>query len=300
MTKMKKQKDRFARLFIERLIRGGESRPIKYDRKKFRLIVDGGRASCNLGNLFYYYNSLDSHKRENFLHTHVRNWFVTQKGIPKCFDDVKADLLPRLESRAELEADNLEGRFGERPYHLIGEHLGLTLVYDWPDAVRWIGQEELRKWGVTFDEAIEIARQNLATLGQPVLTSPRPGLYASRTGDNYDAARLILVELIRELPVRGSPIAIPANRDTLIITGTDDENGLAAMSEIAVEAIKEPYSIAPLAFRLDGEDWVPWSPSPEHSQYMAFKNLELDYMGNAYAQQKRLLEKMCSKGEEEL
>jgi len=299
MSEMKKRKDRFTRLFIERLRRGGETRAIKYDRRHFALIVDGGRVNCNLGNLFHYYNSFSGQKQEDFLRTQVRNWFVTQKEIPTCFDDVKADLLPKLESRAELEAEKLDGRFGKRPYHAIGEHLGLMLVYDWPDAVMWLGQGELRKWGVTFNAAIEIARQNLETLAPPVLTSPRPGLYVSRTGDSYDATRLILVELIRELPVRGSPIAIPANRDTLIITGSDDEEGLAAMAETAAEAIKQPYSIAPLAFRLDGDDWVSWSPGPEHSQHAAFKTLELDHLGNAYARQERRLKGICSKGEQE-
>lgn len=295
---MKKQKEQFARLFIERLRRGGETRPIKYDRKHFCLIIDSGHAVCNLGNLFHYYRSYNGHAREDFLYTQVRNWFVMHKPMPTCFDDAKADLLPKLESRAELEADNLEGRFGERPYHVIGEHLGLTLVYDWPSAVMWIGQDELQKWGVTFDEAIEIARQNLLTLAPPVLTGHRPGFYMSHTGDNYDATRLILVELIRELPVKGSPVALAANRDTVIITGTDDEEGLASMAEIAADAVKMPYSLAPLAFRLDGGDWFPWSPSSEHSQYVAFKNLEMGHMGNAYKRQEHLLGNLCHKGEE--
>jgi hypothetical protein len=255
---MKKQKDQFARLFMERLRRGGETRPIKYDRKKFRLVIDGGQGVCNLDNLFHYYSSRTGDAREDFLRTQVRNWFVTQKGTPADFEDAKADLLPRLESRAELEFDNLEGRFGERPYHAIGEHLGLALVYDWPDAVRWIGQQDLQTWGVTFENAIEIARQNLVTLGPPVLTSPRLGLYVTCTGDNYDATRLMRVDLIRNLSVRGATIAIPANRDTLIITGADDEDGLATMAKLAAEAIKEPYSIAPLPFRLDADRWIPW------------------------------------------
>ena len=138
---------------------------------------------------------------------------------------MKADLLPKLESRAELEAEKLDGRFGKRPFHAIGEHLGLMLVYDWPDAVMWLGQRDLRTWGVTFGDALEIARQNLGTLGPPVLASPRLGLYVTCTGDNYDATRLMRVDLIKELPVRGATIAIPANRDTLIITGADDVEG---------------------------------------------------------------------------
>jgi hypothetical protein len=296
MSKLKKQKDRFARLFIERLRRGGETRSIKYDRKNFCLIIGGGCASCTLDNLFHYYQSLAGDAQENFLHTHVRNWFVTQKPIPTCFADVKADLLPKLESRAELEAEKLEDQFGERPYHVIGEHLGLTLVYDWPNAIRWLGQHELRMWGVSFDEAIEIAKHNLATLAPPVLASPRPGLYVSHTGDNYDAARLILVPLIKELPVRGSHIAIPANRDTLIITGTDDEEGLAAMAEIAATAISEPYSVTSSAFRLAEDDWVPWLPDPEHPLFNTFKRMQVESVAEGYRTQKMRLDTLPDEG----
>ena len=69
MSEMKKRKDRFTRLFIERLRRGGETRAIKYDRRHFALIVDGGRVNCNLGNLFHYYNSFSGqNRRTSFAH----------------------------------------------------------------------------------------------------------------------------------------------------------------------------------------------------------------------------------------
>src|SRR5436853_346163 len=48
------------------------------------------------------------------------------------------------------------------------------------------------------------------------------GVYISATGDNYDASRLMMLDLVRKMPVRGDYIAMVPNRDTLVITGSDD------------------------------------------------------------------------------
>ena len=298
MKREQRNRDRFARLLIERLRRGGETRPIEYDREDFLLCI--GDDTYRLGNLFYYYTSYRGRRRDEYLCTQVRAWFVTQKGLPPCLTDVKADLLPKLESRAELDAEKLDRDWKAAcPYQLIGEHLGLTLVYDLPDAFARLSESHLKKWGVSLDEAMTVARQNLLTLPMPVFVSPHPGVHVSRTGDNYDATRLILTEVVGELPVSGATIAMPVQRDTLIITGTEDEAGLAAMAEIAVEEHKKPYGIALLAFRLEQGEWLPWLPAPEHPQHQAFRNLELQYISEAYSRQKRLLEQICVKEEGE-
>jgi hypothetical protein len=36
------------------------------------------------------------------------------------------------------------------PSESIGEHLLLSLVYDWPEAVQSLGDENLTEWGVSF------------------------------------------------------------------------------------------------------------------------------------------------------
>ena len=46
------------------------------------------------------------------------------------------------------------------PSAAIGEHLVASLAYDWPEAVQSLGDEDLGEWGVTFYEAMKVAREN--------------------------------------------------------------------------------------------------------------------------------------------
>jgi len=85
------------------------------------------------------------------------------------------------------------------------------------------------------------------------------------------------------------------NRDTLIVTGADDEAGLTAMVSLAQEGLKQPRPISGIALRLDGDDWPPWLPDPSHPQYPEFRQLQLQSHGQDYAEQKELLDKLHQK-----
>ena len=79
---------------------------------------------------------------------------------------------------------------------------------------------------VTFYEAVEAASNNLEQMGNVAFASLQgeggEGVYISATGDNYDASRLVMLDLVRKMPVRGDYIAMVPNRDTLVLTGADD------------------------------------------------------------------------------
>ena len=60
------------------------------------------------------------------------------------------------------------------------------------------------------------------------------------TGDCYDASRLLLLDTIRQFRVKGDYIAMVPNRDTLIVTGAEDADGLKAMVGLAKDAVQKP------------------------------------------------------------
>ena len=68
---------------------------------------------------------------------------------------------------------------GEIPYHPLGDHLAIALVYDLPEAMQTIGQERLDKWGVTLYEAMEVARENLGNCHLRSLSSAQRKATAS-------------------------------------------------------------------------------------------------------------------------
>lgn len=99
----------------------------------------------------------------------VRAWFVSEKNIPEEYEDVRPDLLPAVRGRAYYDVTRLRLQLAgnttaEWPYQPLGEHLSVGLVYDMHEAMLTIRQEGLDNWGVTFYEAMEAARENLAQL----------------------------------------------------------------------------------------------------------------------------------------
>lgn len=298
-------RDKFARLVMDGLRQAGEQREIVYDRDRFCLRVDDEQGqTANLVNLYGEFCSVPKPQRELVVKNTVRSWFLSGKDIPELFEDAKYDLLPTIRSRAFIEftilqLENEGGRGPNWPYQVVGDHLALGLVYDLPQAMRSISQEDLDRWEVTFYEALEAARENLAKIGEQVFVGIADRAYVSATGDNYDASRLILLDSIRQLTVQGDYVAMVPNRDTLIITGSDDDEGLGILASLAEEAFKKPRPMTAMLFRLDGDEWTPWLPSRCSSAFKALHLMRAQSLGQEYTDQKELLEKSLKRGHDE-
>ena len=118
----------------------------------------------------------------------------------------------------------------------LGDHLAVGLVYDLPESMVMLHRDQLKTWDVTFFEAFEIARANLADL-EASFGSMEDRLYISDTNDNFDASRVIMTEWIRQLQVKGAPVATVPNRDKLIVTGSEDAKGLRMMARLTCGSV---------------------------------------------------------------
>lgn len=170
-----------------------------------------------------------------------------------------------------------------------------------PDSMRTIGQNDLDRWGVTLYEALEVARQNLSKIPCKFIGPDQgEGVYLSATNDNYDASRLLLVDLIRQFNVRGDHIALVPNRDTLIVTGSEDENGIKAMVGLAKDALGKPRPIGGFIVKLGGDEWVSWMPPTSHPHFNELRRLKMQTYSDFYAQQKALLDKLHQSTHEDI
>ena len=290
-------KDNFAKLMMDSIRQTGEKGKIVYDAKEFSLRGEGKTyAAMFLTNAYTEYCAAPIADRSRVVRHYVRNWFSASKEMPEEFEDAKPDLLPVVRSRSHFEINNLEVVDGmplNWPYEVLGEHFGIGIVYDLPESMRSIPQGSLDAWGVTFYEALEAAMENLLSLEAKIIgPQSGEGAYVSATGDNYDASRLLIKDVIREFQIKGDPIAMIPNRENLIVVGSEDVEDLARMVEFVIEAMKEPRPISGIALRLDGDDWVPWLPDVSHPSYKAFQELRLQTFGQDYASQKDMLDKL--------
>jgi uncharacterized protein YtpQ (UPF0354 family) len=300
-------KDEFAKLMMDRIHQAGETGNIIYEPEEDRIRGEGERGMVMfLPNAYQEYCGATQADREQILKHWVRNWFSCLRDMPEEFEDVKPDLLPVVRSRLHYElvalAAELEGGTRHRgPYQVLAEHFGIGLVYDLPDSMRSISHANLDTWGVTFYEALEVARENLMKLPSKFLGPPSgEGVYLSATRDSYDAARLLLPDLIRQFRVKGDPIAMIPSRENLIVAGSDHADGLAAMLTMVGESLKEPHPISGIALRLDQDEWTPWLPNVSHPSYKGFREFYLGTLGQDYAQQEDLLEKLHAENGEDV
>jgi hypothetical protein len=292
-------RDRFAEMVIHAMRAAGEKRKLLYDRRQFCIRLEEESVSVsNLANMYREYCAAPRSQRRQVLTRLIQGWFVQYQELPDEFADLHPDLLPVVRPRAYFEFIGLHGDAESAacripPYQVLGDYLGIGLVYDRPASMQVITQRDLDHWHVTFYEALEAARENLKQL-ESAFMGPKegPGTYVSVSGDSYDASRLVLSDQIREFQVRGEPVAMAPNRNTLIVTGSEDLEGLGAMVKVAETALKEPRAISGVPLRLDRDDWVTWLPEPDHPLHAAFDRFRIQMEGEEYAGQKQLLDEL--------
>ena len=279
-------RDRFAAEIVRRLRTAGEKADLTVDRSAFCVVRDG-QPCLYLHNAYDEYRAAPRHMREPTIRQWTRAWFACQEKPPETYEKTRCDLLPIVRSRAAFEY----GR-EQDAYRLLGEHHAIGLVRNRPLTMMHLKAEILAKWGVTLEEALAIAVENLRAVSFPPRFVPHgKGLFSSDYGDHYDASRILLPELFTALGLRGDPVVIAPNEyGPLLLAGADDEEGLVAMANLAFDRLQGPRFLSGIPLRFDGTNWEAYCPPPEHPAFVPFRNLWCMSMSRGYARQKEALD----------
>jgi hypothetical protein len=289
---------RFAAKLMRAIREASGTDELRFDAAERRILLVGdGKVvgAINLANLYGNYRRTPRARRPEFLQVCVRMALTEHRELPDEFEAASPDLRPRLWARSVLEhhrlltlLDDSGGGELDAPSEPVGEHLVATPVYDRPESVQSIIAENLAGSGVTFYEAMEVARQNLEE-STAVYGRIGENLYCFTSGDSYDASRLLLIDHIQGLEVAGKPLAMVPTRDQLYLTGTADEVGLAMMAELSEKALQEPYPLSAIPLILDDGAWSDWMPPEDHPLHRRFRHIATNWLGVRYAEQKKLL-----------
>lgn len=212
--------------------------------------------------------------------------------LPDDPEESKRLLVPVLRPRLYYEqtVGELAGEDGEKPdfaWRVVGEHLALGIALDLPTVLAETGKKDLRKWGLTPAEAFARARKNLLARSQKPWErlDRKVKTWLSPWRDNLDGARLALPQLLRGLDLAGDPVAVVPNRDALVVTGADDEHGLAMLLIAARELGAEGRPISPMPVVLREDGWQPWAPAPDSPVRPLYRAATIGYLAGAYAEQ---------------
>jgi uncharacterized protein YtpQ (UPF0354 family) len=286
--------DQFAKLLLDRLKQGGETHEVAYDRESFTLCRAEDDQTFYLGNAMAEYERASEEDRENVIRVFLSTWFTSQFTLPATLDDARTDVLVTVRDRSYFEVDiplcseKLSLADG-LIYSEFAECLAVAPVYDMPTSIRSLSAEDLEAWDVTLYEVIELAKQNLREMTQECAQLGE--LYVFSSGDSHDAARMLLVDVMERLEVSGAPIAMVPNREMLLVTGEDNDEGLQAMVAMAQEGLDHERRISSTAFRLESGNWSPWLPPEGHPLRMAFHLMRVQGQMGDYERQEELLRK---------
>jgi hypothetical protein len=299
-------RDKFARRMIRALRAAGETEPIEYDKSEFRLLIGEGKDAFQmfLVNAHRDYSTVPLRERGNVIRRYAQIRKATPDDEPD-FATARKMLLPRVRERYYHESLKLlwkrqDSKGIEMEVRRLNDYLTVELVLDYPDAVKSVSAGDLRDWGVGFDEAMAIARDNLWLRSNENFLPLGPGTYVSPWRDTHDCSRLYLHDLVWQLEVKGAHVAFVPNREVLIVTGSDDAEGLTLAAGLAEEALDQTRAMTGIAFRLDGSTWVPFLPPADSAAYGPLKRLAMRSVLMDYTEQGEALNALAEKEGEDV
>lgn len=298
--------DDFARLMTDFLRASGEEREILYDRESFKLIIGGeDKVHFWLGNAYTQYLAAPRKMRRAVLERFSIVPTANAEIVPAAFAEASSGLLPRVRdlgyyamTKLRFEVEGLD--YTEPPFKSFASHLAVGLAYDRPESIVEITRDALEKWERGFEEALEIARDNLWNLSGGKFEQIAPGVYLSPWQDNHDASRLYLYDMLWHLDVNGEVVAAIPNRDTLLVTGSESAEGLRVMAAICEEVVQQSHPISAIPVVLREKQWESFTLDAVHPAFEPFNKLRIYEEARDYAEQKKWLEALNSKREEDI
>lgn len=293
-------KDDLADAAMDHLRARGHTGQMSFDPVRFRLVIEGAKGMTHffaLKHIFSEYTEAEHTERARVLQKHL--WTLLDAGSAPV-DEVMKQVLPRLreplyfevlDRQLRAQTDEDEDREGMAvPFKALNESLCAHLLFDLPTSVVDVNAGRLKAWGLSFDDALGRAMDNLRARFKEGLKEVATGLWASSFTEGHDAARLLLEELIVPLKPKGDLVAMAPASHLLLVADSGEESALGLMGDLAKEALTDVRALSGVAMKRVNGKWAPWLPEPKHPAYERLFFLALQTKANLYAQQKELLD----------
>jgi uncharacterized protein YtpQ (UPF0354 family) len=282
----------YAARLIAELKKHGEKAALHFDAA--RSMITDGEMQLSTKNIYAEYVKLPPEDRAMAFAHVVETFSQLDKEPEKSLAVVRPKLLPAV--RAGMYFDWQLQHTGKDPlpaqhavYVPLGEMTGAGVAIDEDNSMQIATDKQLAAWGVTIEQALDIATKNLANKGTPFEQVQR-GLWTSPAHDNYDASRLLLVDEIEKLRLKGTVVAMIPNRDTIYLAGSEDAKALLAMADLAEKAAEEPRPIHTVPLCLNGTRWADCEPGSTEEVRQRMHAVALAGRQSLYGEQKETLE----------
>lgn len=220
---------------------------VSYDADEFAVRYDGDDAVLHLTNLFAETRDRSPEETREWL-ARIVPALVTPQAPPDSWEDVRPLLRPVLRSATYALDD--EGSRIRRPLFPFVDEL---LAVDYPDVISFPDESKLAEWGVTAEEALTVARENLAAI-VPVAELPNDGIVQITVDETDYLSSWILVSdwlLVSTSGFGHPPVAFIPDQRTLIIVPGDPELLSEAFAAVEQEYREATRPLSPQGYTLD-------------------------------------------------
>jgi len=212
----------------------------------------------------------------------------------------KDNLLPCIMARGTFELSNTQVRLTAQRQNLpayrqvlivpFAEYYAVGLAYDKPESIVHVCDDDLYNWGLSSNEAFQNAVKNLEARSSEDFIAKAPGLFVSPWQDHYDSARLMLIDKISSLPIKGKPVAMAPVPSVLLVAGSEDHPALELMMQLHAQYMGKSQAILAVPLILDEGYWSPYMVTPSDPLYDQLNRLRLQSMSLMYKTQKEMLD----------
>jgi uncharacterized protein YtpQ (UPF0354 family) len=292
----------FSEIASKALKNTGIHNHIEYDRENFLLrLGEQGEQRWYLTNVYNEYCNAKPSERAAILDRYVQSILDMEKSaIPDDYEAAKDKLYPGIRESAELEYLRLRAKYDGEPLHdtaikPLTDELAKVVTYDSGKNLSFLSADVLKEWDIPYNEVFDQALDNLRRISSEPFQLLQPGLFISPWEDDHDASRLLLPELFYRLELNGKPVASIPSRGVLLVTGADDEAGLAKLAELTFQVLEDVQKpLSGFVVMLENQQWISF-PNRGRPMDLPVVNLVKRWAARNYDEQKSNLEHFFEK-----
>ena len=227
----------FAQIILRQIAQHQLAPDCRYDSEQFRIVAAGVDGIIfNLDNAYRDYCAAPRQQRAAVVQQYLS--IYSSPGMPSSFAEARASLMPVLRSRQQ--GDHLRLLAQAEPQRAafvtasqdFSEDMVIMLAYDTQTNMATIGQASLTQWGVTFEQALAAAMDNLRDRTAQRFVAMGNGLLMGDWNDAYDSSRLLLPDLLYRACQGGEPLVMVPTRGRLLLASSN--NAAAQLSMLAL------------------------------------------------------------------
>src|SRR5262245_41975889 len=148
---------------------------------------------------------------------------------------------PWLEETRKAMINRGAGEMFENVYEDLNSDLIILYAEDSPKNIRYFGPKDLERAHIDRKELRNLACENLKRLLPKIERRGADGLFMLTAGGTYEASLLLIDSIWSDMrkEVRGDVIVAIPGRDVLIVTGSEDRQGIDKMKQMIQQSFAQ-------------------------------------------------------------